>query len=100
MKKNIIALSVFSALSAASVAQAQVTLFDYAEPTSAYEDAYVYGDLNVSSGNQDQSSHNFSLDLDYERVFSSPSRDITLDGSLKGSSSRGPTVVTKRSIPI
>lgn len=89
MKKNIIALSVFGALSAVSVAQAEVTLFDYAEPTSSFEDAYVSGDLNISSGNQDQTSHNLNLDLNYERVFSSPSRDIEIDAGLLGSSSRG-----------
>ncbi|MEZ5537672.1 MAG: DUF481 domain-containing protein [Thiolinea sp.] len=89
MKKTIIALSVFSALSTISAAQAEVSLFDYAEPTSAYEDAYVYGDLNVNSGNQDQTSYDLSLDLDYERVFSSPSRDIDIDASLSGSASRG-----------
>ncbi|PID33948.1 MAG: hypothetical protein CR976_02940 [Thiotrichales bacterium] len=89
MKKTMIALSVFSALSTLSVAQAQVSLFDYAEPTSAYEDAYVYGDLKVNSGNQDQTSYNLNLNLDYERVFSSPSRDIEIDASLNGSASRG-----------
>lgn len=90
MKKNIIALSVFSALSATSVAQAQVTLFDYVEPTSSFEDAYIAGDLNISAGNQDQTSHTLNLDLEYERVFSSPSRDIEIDAALVGSSSRGP----------
>ncbi len=89
MKKTMIALSVFSALSTLSVAQAQVSLFDYAEPTSAYEDAYVYGDLNVNSGNQDQTSYDLNLDLNYERVFSSPSRDVEIDASLSGSASRG-----------
>lgn len=84
-----IALSVFSAVSAVSVAQAEVTLFDYAEPTSAYEDAYVYGDLNVNSGNQDQTSYYLGLELDYERIFSSPSRDIEVGASLVGSASRG-----------
>lgn len=66
-----------------------VTLFDYEQPTSAYEDAYVSGRLNVNSGNQDQTSHDLNLDMNYERVFSSPDRDIKVNGDLQGSSKRG-----------
>lgn len=91
MKKHILALSVASAVMGLSAsAMADVTLYDYEQPTSAYEDAYVSGRLNVNSGNQDQTSHDLSVDMNYERVFSSPDRDIKIDGDLLGTSKRGP----------
>ncbi|CAA6817703.1 MAG: Unknown protein [uncultured Thiotrichaceae bacterium] len=93
MKKNIIALSVFSALSATSVAQAEtVTLYDYDEATSAYEEAYFTGGLSVSNGRKDdQTAYDFSVGADYDRVFSSPSRDVTTKASVDGSISRAGT---------
>jgi hypothetical protein len=66
-----------------------ITLFDYEQPTSAYQDAYVSGRLNVNSGNQAQTSHDLNLDMNYERVFSSPDRDVKVNGDLQGSSKRG-----------
>ncbi|MGB3918439.1 MULTISPECIES: DUF481 domain-containing protein [Thiothrix] len=91
MKKSMLALGVASALlgATAPVMAEEVTLFDYEQPTSAYEDAYVSGRLNVNSGNQDQTSHDLNLDMNYERVFSSPDRDIKINGDLQGSSKRG-----------
>lgn len=91
MKKQVLATVVTAATLgfSASVA-AEVSLFDYQEPTSAYEDAYVSGRLNVNGGNQDQTSHDLNLDANYERVFSSPDRDITLEGDVQASSKRGP----------
>lgn len=73
----------------ATTAVADVTLYDYEQPSSAYQDAYVSGRLNVNSGNQDQTSHDLSVDMDYERVFSSPDRDISVDANLQGTSKRG-----------
>ncbi len=90
MKSNVLAWSVASILvSTTSSVLADVTLYDYEEPSSAYEDAYVSGRLNVNSGNQDQTSHDLSVDMNYERVFSSPDRDVTVDADLQGSSKRG-----------
>lgn len=90
MKKSIMTWSVSSALLAITLpASADVTLFDYEQPTSAYEDAYVSGRLNVNSGNQDQTSHDLNIDTRYDRVFSSPDRDIKVSGNLQGSSKRG-----------
>lgn len=90
MKKHILAWSISSALLGASLtAMADVTLYDYEEPTSAYEDAYVSGRLNINSGNQDQTSHDLNVDMSYDRVFSSPDRDIKVGGDLQGSSTRG-----------
>lgn len=90
MKSNVLAWSIASILvSTTSSVWADVTLYDYEEPSSAYEDAYVSGRLNVNSGNQDQTSHDLSVDMNYERVFSSPNRDISVDADLQGSSKRG-----------
>lgn len=90
MKSNVLAWSIASILvSTTSSVLADVTLYDYEEPSSAYEDAYVSGRLNVNSGNQDQTSHDLSVDMNYERVFSSPDRDVTVDADLQGSSKRG-----------
>lgn len=91
MKKHILALGITSAIAGvATPVSADVTLYDYEQPTSAYEDAYVSGRLNVNSGNQDQTSHDLNLDMNYERVFSSPDRDVKINGDLQGSSKRGP----------
>ncbi|MGB3916757.1 DUF481 domain-containing protein [Thiothrix litoralis] len=90
MKKHILTLSVAAAvLGVTAPAMADVTLYDYEQPTSAYEDAYVSGRLNVNSGNQDQTSHDLNIDMNYDRVFSSPDRDINITGDLQGSSKRG-----------
>lgn len=92
MKMPMLAFAVTSVLlgATAPVMAEDVTLFDYEQPTSAYEDAYLSGRLNVNSGNQDQTSHDLNLDMNYERVFSSPDRDIKINGDLQGSSKRGP----------
>ncbi|WGZ95395.1 MAG: DUF481 domain-containing protein [Candidatus Thiothrix putei] len=91
MEKHALNLSVVAALMSisATITAEEVTLFDYTEPTSAYEDAYVSGRLNINSGNQAQTSHDLNVDLNYDRVFSSPDRDITIGGDLQGSSKRG-----------
>lgn len=91
MKISMLAFTVTAALLGvtAPVMAEDVTLFDYEQPTSAYEDAYVSGRLNVNSGNQAQTSHDLNVDMNYERVFSSPDRDIKANGDLQGSSKRG-----------
>lgn len=91
MKKYALSLSVAATVMSltSSLTAEEVTLFDYTEPTSAYEDAYVSGRLNINSGNQAQTSHDLNVDLNYDRVFSSPDRDITIGGDLQGSSKRG-----------
>lgn len=88
MKKNLLALSLMAA-ALPSTTWAEVTLFDYEEASSAYEDAYVSGRLNVNSGNQDQTSYELNVDADYERVLSTPDRDVRFDGSVQGFSKRG-----------
>ena len=78
MKMPMLAFAVTSVLlgATAPVMAEDVTLFDYEQPTSAYEDAYLSGRLNVNSGNQGQTSHDLNVDTSYARVFSSPDRDV------------------------
>ncbi len=68
---------------------AEPSLFNYTEATSSYEDAYILGNFNIGSGNQDQSNYDLDLSLDYEKVFSSPNRNTKLDFVGAGSRSRG-----------
>ena len=77
-------------LSVAGSATAEVTLYDYTEATSAYEDAYLTGSFSANDGNGfDQSSYSATLGFDAERVFSSASRNTTIEADAAGSISRG-----------
>jgi hypothetical protein len=93
MKKyNVLAATIALTFSAslATPVMAEPSLFDYQEATSSYEDAYVTGSFDIGSGNQDQSSYDLDLSLDYEKVFSSPDRNTKFDFVGSGSRSRGP----------
>jgi len=71
-------------------ASAEVTLYDYTEATSAYQDAYVTGQFNATDGNgHDQTAYNANLTLDYDRVISSPNRNLGLTFNADGTLSRG-----------
>ncbi len=75
-------------LTVATTATAEVTLYDYTEATSSYTDATLEGTFNATGGNQDQAGYNASLDLDYNRVISSPNRDLEVGLDAGGSISR------------
>ena len=90
MKKTILASTI--GLFLMGTAQAEVTLFDYKEGTSAYEDAYVSGSLDISKKrNDDQSAYSLLLDANYDRTISTPDRDLSYGGSIAGSVSRAGT---------
>lgn len=72
-----------------------VSLYDYKEATSSYEDAYLNGQFNYQSGNQEQSSYNLNLGLDYERVFSSSARNTKIDFTGSTTRNRGPNANDK-----
>ena len=78
-----------------SLAAAQgVSVTDYKNATSAYEEAYVNGQYNLSKNRGDaQSAYDLNLGLQYDRVFSSPDRDLRIqalaDGSLNRASTEG-----------
>lgn len=75
---------------AAGSAVADVTLYDYTEATSAYEDAYLNGQFSATDGNgHDQAAYNANLSLDYDRVFSSPNRNVGMRANANGTVSRG-----------
>jgi len=88
-----LALSVSIAVAAmATSAVAEVTLYDYTEATSAYTDAYVNGQFNATDGNgHDQTAYNADLNLSYEKVISTPDRNIGTRFNANGSINRAST---------
>lgn len=76
-------------VSAVNTVLAEPAVTDYQEATSSYEDAYITGNFNLDSGNQDQASYDLDLTIDYEKVFSSPNRNTKLDFLGTGSRTRG-----------
>jgi len=73
-----------------STATAEVTLYDYTEATSSYQDAYLTGQFNATDGNgHNQAAYNASLALDYDRVISTPNRNLGMSFNADGSISRG-----------
>ncbi|WP_372742432.1 DUF481 domain-containing protein [Neptunomonas sp.] len=92
MKSNKLALVIATVVagSSASMAMAEnVTLFDYEEASSAYEDAYINANFDAKSGNQDQSSYDLDLSLDFEKVLSTPDRNTTFSFEGDTTKSRG-----------
>ena len=89
-KQNILTMAILMTVTGASTtALAVPAITDYQQATSAYEDAYISGNFNANSGNQDQSSYNLDLDLDYEKVFSSVNRNTKIDFNGSGSAAKG-----------
>ncbi len=75
-----------------------VAVTDYENATSAYEEAYVNGQYNLSKNRGDtQSAYDLNLGLQYDRVFSSPDRDLRIQGQAEGSVSRAGTSGAQRS---
>ena len=74
----------------ATSVSAEPSLLDYKEVTSSYEDTYITGWFDLDSGNQDQTSYDLDLIVDYKKVFYSPDRNIVWDFLGEGSGSRGP----------
>ena len=89
-KQNVLTAAILLAVTGASTSAFAVpSVTDYTEATSSYEDAYITGSFNGNSGNQDQSSYNLDLGIDYEKVFSSPSRNTKIDFLGTGSVVKG-----------
>lgn len=98
MKSNKLALVIATVVagSSASMAMAEnVTLFDYEEASSAYEDAYINANFDAKSGNQDQSSYDLDLSLDFEKVLSTPDRNTTFSFEGDTTKSRGGNAADK-----
>jgi len=73
-----------------STANAQgVSVTDYDEATSDYQEAYVNGTLNAGkTRGDDQNAYDLNLGVDYDQVFASPDRDLRLQANGNGSVSR------------
>lgn len=80
MKSTITAVSAAVGMLLSSVTVAEpISMFDYDEATSAYEDAYLDAQFDLQSGNQDQTSYNLVVGANYDRVFSSSNRNTKID---------------------
>ncbi len=104
--KNKIALAVMFGLASASSVNAaplvnlnnvnpedtNISLYDYDEATSAFEDAYLNFDMNVGKDREDaQTAYNARINIDAQRVLSSPSRDLDIDFNGVGNVGRSGT---------
>ena len=92
-KKKLIARAAALAMTAgfgqAAFAQG-VSVTDYDEATSAYEEAYVNGTLTAGKTRADsQNAYDLNLGVDYDQVFASPDRDLRLQANGDGQVSRG-----------
>ncbi len=87
--KNYLAIAIAATL-ATSLPASAIELTDYLDPESHWEEAFVLGQFNTKSGNQDQLSYNLNLDANYLNNYSSLMRvwKIELDGN--SNVSRGP----------
>ncbi len=65
-----------------------VTLFDYKEADSSYEDAYVNGSLNINDSKDTKTSYDLKLGLDYEKVMSGPDANVKYEAGLNGQVSK------------
>ena len=100
-RKTILQIAMLGAILAfGQQAQAQgasVSVTDYDEATSAYEEAYVNGTLNAGkTRNDDQNAYDLNLGVDYDQVFASPDRDLRLQANGSGSVSRSGTTGASR----
>ena len=95
MKQKSLKLAVLVAMSAIAIpATADVTLYDYTEATSAFEDAYLSANANIAKTRKDdQASYNLNLNGNYNKVISTPKRDTTFklkaDGQVSRSGEKG-----------
>lgn len=92
MKSNKLAFVIATVVAGSNASMAiaeNISLYDYEEATSAYEDAYINADFNLQSGNQEQTSYDLDLNLDYEKVLSSPDRNTKFDFVGDTSKNRG-----------
>ncbi len=97
MKKQSLKMAIGLILSGAVIpAMADVSLYDYTEATSAYEDAYLSANANLSKNRGDaQTGYDLKLKGDYEKVISTPKQDKTFKFNADGYVNRASTVGAK-----
>lgn len=80
--------TVYTALTGKTVQDVEVnhpvSLYDYNEASSEYEDAYVNGSLNINDSKDSDTSYNAALGLDYEKVISTPNANTKYEADLNG----------------
>jgi len=89
-QRNRLSLTMMMVFAGSTSVIAEPLITDYQEATSAYEDAYMTGSFNLNDGNQAQSSFDLDLEIDYDKVISSPDRNIKIKATGIGSRTRGP----------
>jgi hypothetical protein len=83
-----VALGLTTTATSAALAD-NISLYDYDETTSSYEDAYINGNLSINQRREhDKTEHDLHLELDYDKVASTPDRDITLRANISGNDSK------------
>lgn len=87
------ALVAVGSASVAFAAEPTISLLDYKQANSAYQDAYLNGQFDMQSGNQAQTSYNLNLSLNYQQVFTSADKNIKVNFGGSGSESRGPNAI-------
>lgn len=91
VKTKIAAALSVALLSVATTATAEITLFDFTEASSSYKNSQLDGTFKADGGNQGQAGYGATLNLDYNRVISTPNRDFKLDFDAGGSVNRDST---------
>ena len=91
MKQKTLKLAISLAISSIAIpAMADVTLYDYTEASSAFEDAYLSANANLAKArDDDKASYNLDLNTKYNKVISTPRRDTTFKLNADGSVKRG-----------
>lgn len=77
--------------------RATVSVTDYDEATSAYEEAYFSGTLNAGkTRGDDRNTYDLNLGANYDQVFASENRDLRLQANGSGSISRSGVAGSER----
>lgn len=90
MSRNILALAITAALVGAPTIAHSIELTDYDVPTSQWEEAYLTASGGTKSGNQDQTSYDLRLGLDYQNNYTSPMQNWGIWAIGDGDVNRGP----------
>ena len=88
-KKLTVAVTLGLATISSAVLADNISLYDYDKTVSSYEDAYINGNLSINQRREhDNTEHDLHLELDYDRVTSTPDRDFTLRANVTGDDSK------------
>ncbi len=97
MKKQILAVIITGIASSAQASDlgmsiSPVTLFDYQEASSAYEEAYINGSAFFGKNRgDDQAQYTFNVNANFDRTLSTPDRDLNIKADADGQVNRAGT---------